>query len=275
MRLIVSVLCALLLLNACNKGDKPEEQNKVTFSGDSGSDSAADGQNASKSAQPENPALAGVSSLKTGKGSSLAEKKAQFSYLVGTNVGTQFHREGMELDPQILVEGFLDAMDDKVVLSEEQMQVIFNELQQEMLNRQRERLQKEGAVNKAAAEKFLAENKSKPGVITTASGLQYKVLKKGTSKVKPTTEQFVKVNYEGKLIDGTVFDSSYKRGTPAVFRCDQVIRGWVEGLQLMSPGDTFEFFISPDLGYGPQGQGGIPPMACLIFKVEMLEITKQ
>ncbi len=274
LRLIVFVFCALLLLDACNKGDKPEEQNKVAFSGDSGGESAADGQSASKPAQPENPALAGVSSLKTGKGSSLAEKKAQYSYLVGTNVGSQFRRESMELDPQILAEGYLDAMAEKIVLSDEQMQAIFNELQQEMLTRQRERLHKEGETNKAAAVKFLAENKSKDGVITTASGLQYKILKKGTSKEKPTQEQLVKLNYEGKLIDGTIFDSSYKRGQPVELRCNQVIRGWVEGLQLMSPGDTFEFYVPPELGYGPQGQGDIPAMACLIFKVEMLGITK-
>ncbi len=275
MRFLVTLLCAFLLLHACNKGDAPEEKNKVSFSGDVAEGEAESDSKAKTADAAANPAMTEVAKLKTGAGTPLADEKAQFSYLVGTNVGTQFHREGMELDPKILMEGFMDAMADKVVYNDEQMQAVFNDLQRKMLERQRERRDKEGAINKIAADKFLAENKTKPGVVTTASGLQYKVLTKGKSKQHPTTTQFVKVNYEGHLIDGTVFDSSYKRGTPAVFRCDQVIRGWIEALQLMSPGDTFELYIAPELGYGPEGQGGIPPMACLIFKVELLEITQK
>ncbi len=118
---------------------------------------------------------------------------------------------------------------------------------------------------------FLAKNKTEAGVMTTASGLQYKVITEGTGS-KPTKNQTVKVNYEGSLIDGTIFDSSYKRGEPIEFGVTQVIPGWVEGLQLMSVGSTYMFYIPSNLAYGPYGQGPIGPNETLIFKVELLDV---
>ena len=129
--------------------------------------------------------------------------------------------------------------------------------------------------NKAAGEKFLAENKTKEGVITTESGLQYKVIKEGKGEI-PTKESSVKVNYKGILIDGTEFDSSYKRNAPATFRADQVIKGWTEALTMMPVGSKWELYIPQELAYGSRETGGlIKPFSTLIFEVELLEIEKK
>ena len=129
--------------------------------------------------------------------------------------------------------------------------------------------------NKAAGEKFLAENKTKEGVITTESGLQYKVIKAGKGEI-PTKESSVKVNYKGTLIDGTEFDSSYKRNAPATFRADQVIKGWTEALTMMPVGSKWELYIPQELAYGARETGGqIKPFSTLIFEVELLEIEKK
>ena len=121
--------------------------------------------------------------------------------------------------------------------------------------------------------KFLAENKTKPGIVTTASGLQYQVLVAGTGE-KPTSADRVKVHYQGSLLDGTVFDSSIKRGEPATFGVTQVISGWVEALQLMPVGSKWKLFIPSELAYGPQGPPSIGPDQLLIFEVELLEIVR-
>ena len=129
--------------------------------------------------------------------------------------------------------------------------------------------------NKAAGEKFLAENKTKEGVVTTESGLQYKVIKEGKGAI-PTKESSVKVNYKGTLIDGTEFDSSYKRNAPATFRADQVIKGWTEALTMMPVGSKWELYIPQELAYGSRETGGlIKPFSTLIFEVELLEIEKK
>ena len=127
--------------------------------------------------------------------------------------------------------------------------------------------------NKKAGEKFLAENGKKPGVITTASGLQYEIIKKGTGPI-PTATNRVKVNYHGTLIDGTVFDSSVERKEPVVFPVNQVIKGWTEALQLMPVGSKFKLYVPQQLAYGNGGQGKIQPFSMLIFEVELLSIEK-
>jgi len=125
----------------------------------------------------------------------------------------------------------------------------------------------------APATEYLAKNKERSGVKTTASGLQYEVLKEGQG-ASPVATDTVAVHYEGRLIDGTVFDSSIQRGEPAIFPLDQVIPGWTEGVQLMKPGAKYRFTIPPELGYGPEGAGGvIPPNAVLVFEVELLAVA--
>jgi len=125
-----------------------------------------------------------------------------------------------------------------------------------------------------AGKDFLAENKQKPGIIETASGLQYEILK-DTTGMKPKATDQVTVHYTGKLINGSVFDSSVERGQPATFGLNQVIAGWTEGLQLMSPGSKYRFYIPSELGYGAAGQNGIPPHSVLIFDVELIGINQK
>lgn len=137
-----------------------------------------------------------------------------------------------------------------------------------------ERAQAEGQVARAAGEKFLAENKKRPGIMTTASGLQYEVMKKGTATQSPTASDKVKVHYHGTNVDGSVFDSSVERGEPISFGLSQVIAGWTEGLQLMHPGDKFKFYIPSDLAYGERSPSPkIKPYSVLIFEVELFEIN--
>ena len=135
-------------------------------------------------------------------------------------------------------------------------------------------MEKKYADNKAAGEKFLAENKTKEGVVTTPSGLQYKIITKGTGAI-PADSSKVKVNYKGTLIDGTEFDSSYKRNEPATFRANQVIKGWTEALTMMPVGSKWELYIPQDLAYGARETGGqIKPFSTLIFEVELVGIEK-
>jgi FKBP-type peptidyl-prolyl cis-trans isomerase FklB len=134
-------------------------------------------------------------------------------------------------------------------------------------------MMKRSAIAKSQSEKFLLENKSKDGVKTTASGLQYKVISEGTGK-SPTTADRVTVHYTGKLTDGTVFDSSVQRGQPATFRVNQVIPGWTEALQMMQEGDKWTLFIPYSLGYGERGSPPqIPPFSTLIFEVELMKVN--
>jgi FKBP-type peptidyl-prolyl cis-trans isomerase len=161
-----------------------------------------------------------------------------------------------------------DAAANTPALSDQEMQDAMMSLQKEMQNKAAEL----GVKSKKEGEDFLAANKSKEGVKTTASGLQYKVLKEGKGP-KPKSTDTVKVHYRGTLLDGTEFDSSYKRGEPVEFPLDQVIKGWTEGLQLMPAGSKYQFWIPANLAYGEPGNRGIPPNSTLIFEVELLEIV--
>lgn len=167
--------------------------------------------------------------------------------------------------------GFRDSYNEKEpAISEEDMQKILMEYQQKKEKEMIEEMKQKSEANKAAGEKFLAENKAKEGVKTTASGLQYKVITEGSGE-SPKTTDIVKVNYEGKLIDGTVFDSSYERGEPIEFPLGQVIKGWTEGVQLMKKGAKYEFYIPSELAYGEAGNPGIEPNSTLLFTVELLD----
>jgi len=146
-------------------------------------------------------------------------------------------------------------------------------LQSTMQKRQQAKLSEQFKDNKTAGEKFMAENKNKAGVITTASGLQYEVIKKGTGAL-PTDSSSVKVHYHGTLLDGTVFDSSVNRNEPAVFGVNQVIPGWTEALKLMPVGSKYKLYIPQQLAYGDKDQGTIKPFSTLVFEVELLGIEK-
>ena len=160
-------------------------------------------------------------------------------------------------------------------MTEEEIKKVMNAYMEEMQNNMKPQQAAQGEINKKEGEEFLAKNETKPGVKTTSSGLQYKVITAGKGK-KPSATDTVTVHYEGRLLNGTVFDSSYKRKNPATFVLNRVIPGWTEGLQLMPIGSKYEFYIPSDLGYGPRGTGReIGPNATLIFVVELLEIKSQ
>ena len=203
----------------------------------------------------------------------LKGEKEKLSYAMGLDLGNYFKSLGEDFDLKILQKGVEDAYTGKKPLLTPEEAA---EVQQKFAARQQERQIKETVAmvqkNRAAAEKFLAENKKKPGVITTKSGLQYKVIKKGNGP-KPGPNDTVKVHYKGTLLDGTEFDSSYKRNEPAQFKVGQVIPGWQEALQLMPVGSIFELYLPPDLAYGDRGAPPvIEPGSMLIFQVELLDL---
>ena len=194
---------------------------------------------------------------------------------IGTQVGGSLKKQSVEVDWNLASEGLKDAMSGgKTRLTPEEAKAVLDEVQAEVRKEQQEKMQQAAAANKAEGEKFLAANKAKEGVVTLPSGLQYKILKAGDGP-KPTANDQVVCNYRGTLINGTEFDSSYKRGQPATFGVGQVIKGWTEALQLMPVGSKWQLFIPSSLAYGerPDPRSGIEPNATLIFEVELLSIV--
>lgn len=212
-------------------------------------------------------------SAATSPGSLLKTQKDKISYALGLNVGTNLHRQSVDIDPAILARGLQDGLaGNKPLLTEEEARTLLMQLQDDMRKKQAEKAQQVGGANKTEGEAFLAANKTKEGVITLPSGLQYKILKAGTG-AKPSATDSVVCNYRGTLINGTEFDSSYKRGEPATFPVSGVIKGWTEALQLMPVGSKWQLFVPSDLAYGDRGAGAdIGPNATLIFEVEMISI---
>ena len=191
----------------------------------------------------------------------------KFSYAIGLGIGQNLLSMGAQ---GINVNDFAQAVSD--VLNRKETAISHNEAR-EIVNKYFEELEaKMNAENIEKGKAFLTENAKKEGIITLPSGLQYQVLQEGNGK-KPSATDRVKCHYEGTLIDGTLFDSSIKRGQPAVFGVNQVIKGWVEALQLMSEGSKWRLFIPSELGYGAQQAGEmIPPHSTLIFEVELIEV---
>jgi FKBP-type peptidyl-prolyl cis-trans isomerase FklB len=206
----------------------------------------------------------------------LKTQKEKFSYALGMNIGNGMHRQGVEIDPNILARGIKDALAGrKSLLTDEEARTVVMQVQNEVRQKQQEKAQAAGATNKKDGDEFLAANKTKPGVVTLPSGLQYKVLTQGTG-AKPAATDSVVCNYRGTLINGKEFDSSYKGGKPLTFPVDGVIKGWTEALQLMPVGSKWQLFIPPDLAYGERGAGAdIGPDTTLIFEVELLSIEKK
>ncbi len=202
----------------------------------------------------------------------LTDERTQISYSVGVNIGQGLVMQGLaaDIDMDAFIAGFNDIMTGEPQLSEEQMMQALTNFQQQLMDR----AQAEQDALRAESESFLVDNAQVEGVATTDSGLQYMVLESGDSSgTSPGPTDSVLAHYEGRFINGEVFDSSIERGEPAQFVLNQVIPGWTEALQLMKPGDKWRLFIPSDLAYGPGGSGPIPPHSTLIFDVELLEVN--
>jgi FKBP-type peptidyl-prolyl cis-trans isomerase FklB len=213
--------------------------------------------------------------------SSLTTEIDSVSYTLGVDMANKIKSNFNDIDQGLFVQGFKNGMDSTNLLVESKdinniLSAFFQKKQQEKMKEQQaaqaKKAESEFGEYRKEGEKFLAENKTKAGVKTTASGLQYIVLKEGSGEA-PKTSSKVKVHYHGTLTDGTVFDSSVDKGQPIEFGVTQVIKGWTEGLQLMKTGAKYKFFIPQDLAYGAQQRGAkIKPFSALIFDVELLEI---
>jgi len=211
---------------------------------------------------------------KISKSTDLKTTKEKASYSIGFRIAKDFKSNKLDIDSSIVVKGFQDGLYGKQLLTDEQINKVLMDFQREMYEKKMKEAQGLSSQNKKDAQTFLAQNKTKPGIQTTSSGLQYLVVKSGNGP-SPKAADKVKVHYIGKLLNGTEFDNSYKRNQPAEIQLNSVIKGWTEALQLMKVGDTWKLFISPELGYGDAGAGEvIPPGSLLIFDVELVGIEK-
>ncbi len=207
------------------------------------------------------------------KVTSLETKKDSISYSIGMEIGMNFQSQSVEINTDFFSQGFHDTYTESTTLLEDsEMRKVTKNYRQKLRLKQDEKRKQQLEENKVGGEKFLAENSTKEGVIVLPSGLQYKVINNGDGSIPKTTDK-VKVHYTGKLIDGTVFDSSVERGEPSTFGVTQVIPGWTEALQLMRVGDKWEVYIPSNLAYGVRGKGPkIGPNTTLVFEVELLGI---
>jgi len=259
----VHILAAgALLLGNCLAQDAPAATTPKTSGG---------GTTSTKTQSPA--AKRPAASAKTAAPLTLKTSKDKFSYALGMRMGTSLHKQEVPVDANILARGLKDSLaGGKTLLTEQEAQAAIVEVQNDLRKKQEEKMQMEGAANKKEGDAFLAANKGKDGVVTLPSGLEYKILKAGTGP-KPAATDSVVCNYRGTLINGTEFDSSYKRGQPATFPVTGVIKGWTEALQLMPVGSKWQLFVPADLAYGERGPAPeIGPNSTLIFEVELLSI---
>lgn len=202
------------------------------------------------------------------KSPQLKDQKDKVSYSIGMQIGFNLGRQKVDINPDILAAGIKDSLAGKPQLTQDQVKEVMAQFEKDMEQKQKDL----GEKNKTEGTKFLEENKKKPGVKTTSSGLEYKVEKEGTGP-QPKATDMVTVNYRGTLIDGTEFDSSYKRGQPASFPVNGVIKGWTEALQLMKKGAKYQLVIPSSLAYGERAMGpDIGPNSTLIFEVELMDV---
>jgi FKBP-type peptidyl-prolyl cis-trans isomerase FklB len=202
----------------------------------------------------------------------LKTQKEKQSYAVGMSMGSNLKRNAIDIDYTVLIRGIKDALSGgNALMTEQEARETITALQKDLQAKQQVKMKILGEKNKKGGEAFLAANKKKDGVKTLPSGLQFKVITEGKGN-SPKGSDMVTVNYRGTLIDGSVFDSSYKRNKPASFPVNGVIKGWAEALQLMKEGSKWQLVIPANLAYGESGRPGIPPNAVLIFEVELIKV---
>jgi FKBP-type peptidyl-prolyl cis-trans isomerase len=265
LKIAITTLAAGMLLGTALAQDTPAASTPPATQTPAAAPSKSQTPAAKKPATAKSTTAAAPLALKT--------QKDKFSYAIGMKMGASFKKQSVPVDPAILMRGVKDSMaGGKTALTDEEAQAAIMDVQKEMQGKQQEKMKEASAANKKDGEAFLAANKSKDGVVTLPSGLQYKIEKAGTGP-KPASTDSVVCNYRGTLIDGKEFDSSYKRGQPATFPVTGVIKGWTEALQLMPVGSKWQLVIPADLAYGDRGAGGdIGPGATLIFDIELLSI---
>ncbi len=252
--LVIALVISGLAITGCNEKSSAEQVEKQAASAPSASNTVA------------SPAAAEAT---------LETEEQQVSYGIGLNVGQNVANQGFELDLPAFTAGLTDAVKgNEPQMSQEDIMKVMQDFQQKMMAKRKEERETQAVEQKQAAEGFFNENGKKEGVVTTDSGMQYKVITAGTGKI-PSADDTVEVNYRGTLLDGTEFDSSYKRGQPVTFPVKGVIKGWTEALQLMPIGSKWELYIPSNLAYGPGGTGPIPPNAALKFEVELLNIVER
>lgn len=204
----------------------------------------------------------------------LSTETDKLSYSIGSDLGKNFKRQSIEINPTVMAQGIADGLSGKTKMTEEQMKDVLTKFQKDIMAKRAADMSKKAAENKEIGTKFLSANKAKEGVVTLASGLQYKIIKNGSGQ-KPSKEDMVTVEYTGHLINGEVFDSTSKTGKPATFKLSQVIPGWVEALQLMPAGSTWEIYVPASLAYGERSVGGpIGPNETLIFNIHLISVEK-
>ena len=204
----------------------------------------------------------------------LETQKDKVSYSIGISVGNNLKKDSVAFTPEAFLRGVMDAGADSAhrLMTDKEIEETMTTFRQELQEKKMENAKAAGMKNKSEGEAFLTENAKKPGVVSLPSGLQYRIITEGKGK-KPTASSTVTTQYRGKLLDGTEFDSSYKRGQPATFPVSGVIKGWTEALQMMKEGSRWELYIPASLAYGEHGAGGvIPPNATLIFEIELVSV---
>jgi FKBP-type peptidyl-prolyl cis-trans isomerase len=203
----------------------------------------------------------------------LKDETARINYSVGYQIGGDFRQQEVEIRPEAVLRGIQDALSDSgTLMTPEEMRKTMGDMGKHVAELKQKKMQQIGDYTEKNKQ-FLVENGKKPGVITTDSGLQYRVNKPGRGNKSPGLTDRVMVHYRGRLINGTEFDSSYKRGKPSIFQVNKVIKGWTEALQLMKRGDHWQLFIPAELAYGAKGSGTtIPPNSTLIFDIEFISM---
>ncbi|MES1926485.1 FKBP-type peptidyl-prolyl cis-trans isomerase [Salinisphaera sp. T31B1] len=261
MKRYIALLACVFALSACgNQGDdNASADNQAANDSSAASDSSANGGDANQ----------------TDGSGDFANDQEKRSYALGMDIGNSLKELPVEIDMDSLTQGVRDVVDGgQTKLSQEELDGVMQSFVQDMEAAQKQKAEQQAQTNQEKGKKFLAENKSKDGVKTTDSGLQYKVIEPGDGP-SPGENDSVTVHYTGKLIDGTVFDSSRERGEPVTFPVNAVIPGWTEALQLMKQGAKYELYIPADLAYGERGAGAqIGPNETLIFDVELLKVDK-
>jgi FKBP-type peptidyl-prolyl cis-trans isomerase FklB len=262
-------VAGFLALGTLQAQDTPPAKPKPTTA----TPAAAQGATKTPATKPRTGTATGT---RTSAPLTLKTQKDKVSYAIGMNIGKSLHKDSVDIDPAIFARGVKDALTSaKPLLSDEEMKTVLTALQGQLRQQQEVAARTAGEANRKAGEAFLAENKTKDGVVTLPSGLQYKIITPGTGP-KPTATDTVVCNYRGTLLDGTEFDSSYKRGQPATFPVSGVIKGWTEAVQLLPVGSKWQLFIPASLAYGDRGAGpDIGPDSTLIFEVELVSIQEK